>query len=135
MSSPFNVGQIYRRTDIHDKYGGQRQGGISTPRKYPFIFLFTGGTGERYGYRDGWQGDIFLYTGEGQRGSMEFVRGNRSIWDSSKTGEELHLFKYKEKGFVEYVGQMACIGYTVQNGPDVERHARELIVFQLKPQN
>jgi 5-methylcytosine-specific restriction protein A len=135
MNQTFGVGQIYKRTDIHNKYGGQRQGGISTPAKYPFIFLFTGINGERYGYRDGWQGDIFLYTGEGQKGNMEFVSGNRAIRDSSKNGEELHLFKFKKKGFVEYMGQMVCMGYTVRNGPDVERHARELIVFQLKSQS
>jgi hypothetical protein len=39
----FEVGRVYnRRLEIHQPYGGQRQGGISTPRDWPFIFLFTG---------------------------------------------------------------------------------------------
>ncbi len=39
----FEVGRVYnRRLEIHEPYGGQRQGGISTPRDWPFIFLFTG---------------------------------------------------------------------------------------------
>ena len=39
----FVVGRTYnRRRDIHTKFEGQRQGGISTPAKHPVIFLFTG---------------------------------------------------------------------------------------------
>ncbi len=37
----FEVGKEYKRsTDIHGVYGGQAQGGISTPKSYPVIFLF-----------------------------------------------------------------------------------------------
>src|SRR3989304_472111 len=111
MSSPFNFGEAYKRSHLHDKYGGQRQGGISTPLKYPFILLFTGGTGERYGYTDKWEGDIFLYTGEGQKGNMEFRGGNRAIRHAAINNEALHLFKIKGKGYVEYMGQMAYRGY------------------------
>jgi hypothetical protein len=52
------------------------------PDGAPFIFLFTGESGNQYGYQDGWKDDdTFEYTGEGQRGPMEFVRGNRAIRD------------------------------------------------------
>jgi 5-methylcytosine-specific restriction enzyme A len=63
----FEVGRVYnRRLEIHEPYGGQSQGGISTPRDWPFIFLFTGESGEQYGYKDGWDDNgVFLYTGEG----------------------------------------------------------------------
>jgi len=131
--NPFVVGKIYKRTELHNKYGGQRQGGISTPAKFSFIFLFTGGTGALYGYKDKWQGNVFQYTGEGQRGNMEFIAGNRAIRDSVKNGEELHLFKFKEKGYVEYVGRFGYKGYHIENGPDVEKHSRELIIFELEP--
>lgn len=63
----FVHGQAYVRQDLHAQYGGQWQGGISTPGKQDFIFVFTGSTGEQYGYADGWTDEgIFLYTGEGQ---------------------------------------------------------------------
>ena len=64
----FEVGHIYdRRRDIHAKYGGQQQGGISTPAGSQHIFLFTGEAGEQYGYEDGWdENGVFCYTGEGQ---------------------------------------------------------------------
>src|SRR4051812_21567862 len=91
----FEPGGIYNRIrHIHDVYGGQRQGGISTPRLAPLIFLFTGETGDQYGYRDGPRADgIFAYTGEGQIGDMEFVRGNLAIRDHVKDGRDLLLFE------------------------------------------
>ena len=47
---PFDVGKIYdRQRDIHSRFKGQQQGGISTPADCPFIILFTGETGEQYG--------------------------------------------------------------------------------------
>jgi hypothetical protein len=41
----FSPGQLYRRRDLQHKFGGQRQGGISTPAKAPFILLITGESG------------------------------------------------------------------------------------------
>ena len=70
----FEVRRVYdRRTEIHGPYGGQWQGGISTPKGRPYVFLFTGESGERFGYEDGWdENGGFLYTGEGQEGDMDF---------------------------------------------------------------
>jgi 5-methylcytosine-specific restriction enzyme A len=51
LDAEFEVGRAYRRhTELHGRYGGQQQGGISTPTGYPIIFLFTGASGEMYGY-------------------------------------------------------------------------------------
>ncbi len=50
----FAQSQEYRRRDLHDQLGGQRQGGISTPADQSIILLFTGNSGEQYGYSDGW---------------------------------------------------------------------------------
>ena len=63
----FIQGHVYRRSELHDRYGGQRQGGISTPSQHQFILLFTGESGEQHGYADDWSADgLFFYTGEGQ---------------------------------------------------------------------
>jgi 5-methylcytosine-specific restriction enzyme A len=48
----FVIGNRVR--DIHEKLGGQRYGGISTPNNAPCVILFTGEAGEAYGYADGW---------------------------------------------------------------------------------
>ena len=43
-----------------------------------------------------------LYTGEGQRGDMDFVRGNLAIRDHVANGKDLHLFEYVQTGYVRY---------------------------------
>lgn len=90
----FEVGRLYsRRRDIHEQFRGQRQGGISTPDGLGFIVLFTGESGDQYGYSDGWNDDgVYLYTGEGQIGDMQFVRGNKAVRDHVANGRELLLF-------------------------------------------
>ena len=43
----FVIGNTYNRVkDIHTPLGGQRQGGISTPARSPYVVLFTGKSGE-----------------------------------------------------------------------------------------
>ncbi len=130
----FVQGQVYRRRTLHDQYGGQQQGDISTPANHPIILLFTGESGRQYGYNDDWTNDgVFSYTGEGQRGDMEFVRGNLAIRDHAPNGKDLHLFSYVGTGQVRYVSQMVCIGSTYRPGADLEGNTRQAIVFELVP--
>jgi 5-methylcytosine-specific restriction enzyme A len=97
----FVIGQRYRRRALHERLGGQRQGGISTPHDHPIVMLFKGESGEQYGYRDGVQPDgMFWYTGEGQVGDMQVVRGNRAIRDHKTNGRSLHLFEQLGAGWV-----------------------------------
>jgi len=98
--TPFTVGQVYRRVqDIMEPYGGQRQGGISTPRRHPMVFLFTGESGATYGYRDEFRPDgSFWYTGEGQTGDMKMRSGNAAIRDHVAARKQLHLFEYVRRG-------------------------------------
>jgi len=131
----FEIGRRYkRRADLHAVYGGQWQGGISTPSDHPIVFLFTGETGQQYGYCDAWDdaGVTFRYTGEGQRGDMQFTKGNAAIRDHALNGEDLHLFRIVGDGKVEYEGQMVCAGYDLlENVPDVDDEPRTAIVFRL----
>lgn len=130
----FQDGQNYsRRKDIHDVFGGQRQGGISTPSAYPVIFIFTGESGEQHGYADGWRdGDVFLYTGEGQRGDMQFRGGNRAIRDHSTDGKELLLFQALGKSRpVRFMGRFSCQSWDTFRGLDSDGKQRECIQFHL----
>ena len=121
----------FRRRLLHEAYGGQRQGGIGTPSEHPFILLFTGHTGEQYGYRDVWLDDgTFRYTGEGQIGDMTFVGGNRAIRDHAIDGKDLNLYEKTSKGHVQFVGQMVCAGYEwFPKVSDVIGDPRSIIVF------
>lgn len=131
---PFVVGQVYnRRNDLHGRYDGQQQGGISTPAKYPFIFLFTGASGSEYGYRDEFQTDgTFWYTGEGQRGDMSMVRGNRAIRDHATDGNELHLFEAIGEGEVRYLGRSYYLDHHWEERRDASDRLRRAIVFELE---
>lgn len=125
-------GQEYRRRDLHEAFGGQQQGGISTPVDSDVILLFTGATGEQYGYRDEFKNGVFEYTGEGQRGDMEMVRGNLAIRDHEENGKQLLVFEQTRKGHVRFMGEARYIDDFRRPQPDLDGRPREAIVFQLE---
>jgi 5-methylcytosine-specific restriction protein A len=130
----FIPGQVYRRGALHDEYGGQRQGGISTPKDHQIIFLFTGEGGEQYGYEDGWQADdLYYYTGEGQNGDMQLIRGNRAIDEHTASRKDIHLFQQAQPAHVRYVGQFVCSGYHVRLAAGSDGKDRQAITFELIP--
>jgi 5-methylcytosine-specific restriction protein A len=96
------------------------------------VFLFTGASGEQFGYHDGFQDDgVFWYTGEGQLGDMEMVRGNRAIRDHEADEKELHLFEATSKGLVRYLGEATYLGYHEATAPDRDGDLRRAFVFEL----
>ena len=130
----YQRGRLYnRRLDIHGSFGGQQQGGISTPKDVPFIFLFTGDSGSQYGYEDNWIDDgVYLYVGEGQVGDMRFRAGNKAIRDHAQHGKELLLFKTLGRGRpVRFEGRFACSSWEYRRGPDKEGNERQIIAFHL----
>jgi 5-methylcytosine-specific restriction enzyme A len=132
--SRFVVGKEYRRGDIHDQYdAGSRQSGISVFKDHPIILLVTGPGGGKHGYDfDGFQPDgSFWYTGEGQVGDMEFVRGNRAVRDSAAAGKELHIFEQTRKAHIRYLGQASYLGHHHATSKDREGKERQAIVFEL----
>ncbi len=105
--SPFIPNQVYKRSFIHDEYGGNRQGGISPSAKVPYIFIFSGKSGAQYGYKDGWDNEnIFSYTGEGQEGDMQFVKGNLALRDHKERGKRVFLFESDGSSFVKFISEM-----------------------------
>ena len=132
----FVSGAVYRRRELHQQFGGQQQGGISTPARYPMVWIFTGEQGGQYGYEDGFRNDgTFWYTGEGQIGDMEMVRGNLAIQNHFQLSKSLHLFEYTGPGTVRYVAEMLYTGHHVEVAADREGAPRRVIVFELAPVN
>jgi 5-methylcytosine-specific restriction enzyme A len=128
----FQPDEQYKRTSLHAQYGGQRQGGISTPAGKPYLMLFTG-KGDKHGYDDGWHEGVFRYYGEGQVGDMAFTGGNKAIRDSSVHGKDLHVFETTQRGFVRYLGDFACSSWEWTDAPDTNGNHRKAIVFHLIP--
>lgn len=131
----FAIGQSYnRRRDIHVRFGGNRQGGISTPKATRVIFAFTGSTGAKHGYDDTWSPEgLFLFFGEGQEGDMKLTKGNKAIARHLVDGKDLLLFETKGKGEVRFRGPFQCTGYELKEGVDRSGESRMAIVFQLMP--
>lgn len=129
----FDIGKEYKRKeDIHNLYGGQSQGGISTPKNHPFIFIFTSDAGEQHGYKDEYRDDgVFWYTGEGQVGDMKIASGNKAILEHAKNNKIIYVFEYTKKAYVRYVGSAECLGYHEEIRPDREGDDRTVFVFHL----
>jgi hypothetical protein len=106
--SPFIPEHVYnRRRDIHALYGGSWQAGISTSANHPYIFIFTGKSGQHHGYEDRWDNpNVFSYTGEGQVGDMKFTKGNLALRDHKEKGKRVFLFESESKGFVRFKSEV-----------------------------
>lgn len=133
MDIPYVVGLEYNRLqDIHGKYGGSQQSGMSPSGGYPLMFLFTGPGGEQHGYHDSFAPDgRFFYTGEGQSGDMEFKRGNKALLDHVEDGRQVLLFEQSRKGFCRYLGECVYTGHHYETRPDSAGGSRQAIVFEL----
>ena len=60
-------GHVIRRRELHDRFGGSRQGGMTTSSSSPNILLFLDrAVGNPHGYFDGWAGDRLYYTVQGR---------------------------------------------------------------------
>lgn len=135
MAWGFERGRIYNRArDIHHRFKGQQQGGIITPSEFPLVIAITGEEGGRHGYSDQLRDDgIYEYFGEGQRGDMQLVRGNRAIAHHSADGKSLLLFrKVARDGSLRYEGEWVCDGILQRTAPDREGEERLAIVFELR---
>jgi len=132
----FVVGKAYsRRKEITGRFGGSWQSGIAPSDQSPAIFLFTGTSGEKYGYRDGFTNDgYFRYSGEGQVGPMTLSGGNLAITAHTSKGKALHLFEYTGKGkpYI-YLGEFVYGSHVVERGPDRKGDLRDVIIFCLVP--
>ncbi|MGI8309893.1 hypothetical protein [Saccharopolyspora hattusasensis] len=123
-----------RRTEVHDRFGGSRQGGIASAPKAGSVLLFSSPQGAQYGYKyDGWREDgSYHYTGEGQAGDQRLVRGNKAVL---APGLALRLFEAAERrSYVKYIGEFTLDReepYYRADAPDEEGVLRSAIVFRL----
>ena len=130
-------GNEYKRKELHDFFGEQRQGGISTPKNHPYIFIISSKRGKDHGYVDGWidENKYFLYTGEGQIGDMEFKGGNRAIRDHYENEKRILLFQETKKTFIELKEELELIDYSFIQTLDSENKNRKAIQFKFAAEN
>lgn len=130
---PFIPNQLYKRSSIHDEFGGNRQGGIAPSAKFPYIFIFSGKSGSQFGYKDGWDNsNIYSYTGEGQEGDMKFIKGNLALKEHLNTGKKVLFFEIEGKGLVKFVSELEFFDADYFETPDKNGEIRIGIRFFLK---
>lgn len=128
---PFIPEHIYnRRRDIHGIYGGNWQSGIAPSAQFPYIFIFSGKSGKQHGYADRWDNaNIFTYTGEGQKGDMEFTRGNLALYKHKEAGKRVFLFESEGKGSVRFKCEVEVFDTDYFETPDTSGTKRIGIKF------
>lgn len=131
---PFIPNHVYnRRKDIHERYGGNPQSGISPSASFPYIFIFSGTSGHQHGYKDGWDNEfVFSYTGEGQVGDMRFTRGNQALKMHKENGNRVFLFETNGRGSAKFISEVELITFNFQSLLDREGNSRIGITFFFK---
>jgi hypothetical protein len=129
------VGDVLRRRQIHDRFGGSHQSGMATAPRIGSVLLFTGDSGKAYGYNfDGPEDDgSFSYTGEGRKGNQQLTRGNAAVL---QPGVVSRLFESAGRGKVRYLGEYRpdpTKPYRTERAPSAEGETRNVLVFKLWP--
>lgn len=136
MGIDLKPGASIRRVELHETYGGRRQGGISPSKQSPNVFLFTDqARGAIHGYIYDGQNEedgLYHYTGEGQAGDQRMVQGNRAIRDHAAEGRDLHLFD-SSGGMAKYLGEFEYVDdYPADAHQTDSQEPRKVIVFRLR---
>jgi hypothetical protein len=140
MSWGIAVGEELKRRRVHDRYGGNRQRGITTIQDSSAILLFEYETGLSYGYsHDGPHADgTYHYTGEGPDGDQVFRGGNAAIRDHRRSGRVLRLFKETKPTSVQYLGEYVIsedLPWYRADSAGRDGELRSVIVFRLRAAN
>src|SRR4051794_10669169 len=89
-TGPLCPNAIYRRADLHARFGGNRYSGIVASKREPVVLLFHTEEPAQQFYRDGFDEDgVYWYSGEGTSGDMTWTSGNRAVRDHADIGHDL----------------------------------------------
>lgn len=135
-SGPLELGSIYRRQDLNERFGGNRTAGIVPSKRDPVVLLFHTKEPRRQFYQDGFDGDgIYWYSGEGTRGDMDWTSANRSIRDHTEEGRDLLLFErvQRKDGLWRFSHVVRYFDDRVDVRADIEGNPRRAIIFGLLP--
>jgi len=128
----FNPGEQYKRSELHDQFGGNRQSGISNCKNNDLIFIFTKEKKDQDVYIDEWRDDYFYYSGEGRVGPMTMTGGNEAILNHEINNKKIHLFKDTNRsGYWEYVDQLKLVNINKYTNNDENGDERQAFQFVL----
>lgn len=128
----FRLGQVYKREELMNAFKGAFQGGINICKATNTIVITSKHTGNRIYDDKLFDGDVMLYTGEGQVGDQKMWKGNKAIYEAKDLGRDIHLFvrfkptEYTYFGIVELVDEPRYV-----DEKDVEGNMRKVIKFPM----
>jgi 5-methylcytosine-specific restriction protein A len=124
------IGQSYLKLDIHNAYGGNPRAGIC-PTAAGVVLVFSDPpSGTRFGYdqNDEVVQGVYRYTGEGQTGDQQLVRGNKALL----TDKKLLLFARQDAKSWVFVGEVAldAVPFEITSTLDKSGNLRKVFVFR-----
>ena len=130
------IGSTYKRSDVHDVYGGNRQAGITPSKDGSRIFIFSNHYGETHGYQDGWEGQYYHFTGAGQSGDqdIESRRHNGHVLHHLENNAQVNLFTGLNSGYWEYVANLVLVDYAYFETHDKDNKNRLAVRFTFERQ-
>jgi hypothetical protein len=131
------IGARITRREIHDRFGGVREGGISPVlEKSKNIMIFSHPrVNAEHGYEpDVWlDEDTFLYCGEGPSGDQQMVRYNKSVLQHVEKDKVLRVFD-GTRGEVTYMGAFALDSedpWFYKDSIGFDGNPRKVIMFRM----
>ena len=131
-------GEQIRRKDLHERWGGRIQGGISPSTRTPAIFIFwSPAVGEKHGYYDEFRSDgCFYYTGKGQFGDQLMRDANLALLRHVENGRAVYLFA-GAGGEVEFIDELVIDTdepYAIADAPETgDGPLRKVFEFKFHP--
>ena len=137
MNLDLAPGSAIRRTTLHERYGGRRQGGISPSRTSSNVFVITApDRGREFGYiYDGDRDDgYFHYTGEGQCRRPADGAGQPCDPRPRGRGPSSCTYSRRTGPSSRTEGQFRYHDYYDADAPETgdPRQTRQVIVFRLE---
>ncbi|MFI9149502.1 hypothetical protein [Streptomyces sp. NPDC053367] len=134
------AGAVVTRRELHERFGGTPQGGISPSTTSQMIMVFVAESPLPHEFT-GWGEDgVFHLTGAGVHGDQEMTRGNLALLRHTDSGRAVHVFhqlpKTAEVRHYRHLGRFEvdpAQPYYTADAPDASGIMRTVIVFRLRP--
>lgn len=136
LSGPLSLTSIYRRSELHSRFGGSRFSGIVPSKREPVVLLFHTEEPVQQFYSDGFDAEgVYWYSGEGSTGVMTWTPSNRAVRDHADLGLDLLFFErvQRKDGLWRFAQIFQYFSHKLEQRPDKTGKNRSAIVFGLLP--
>jgi 5-methylcytosine-specific restriction protein A len=124
-------GEILSNAELVERFGVGNMGGMRRNKGRKHLVLISDPT--KALYDDRWEGEILHYTGMGKKGDQQLGSQNRTLAESGRSGEVVHLFEvFVPKEYV-YAGQVELAAEPYREIQlDDEGESRQVWMFPLR---